>query len=210
MKCILIFNGDIQNSKNMKNYIKKDDFVICTDGALDFCHSNKIKPNIIIGDMDSVSKEILKKYKHTKIFKFPTKKDYTDSDLALKYAANHFTNIVVFGGIGSRLDHSLNNVFLPLQFLNKNIKCTFVCRNNIFRIVSFRENIIVKKNQYKYISFLPITKTVTFNNSYGLKYPLDEITLKLGRSIGISNEIIKNKCFVNIKKGVALVVLSKD
>lgn len=209
LKCILIFNGYIKDWRPIKRFIKDDDFLICTDGALNLCHKFKIKPNLIIGDMDSVSPKILGKYKSTRIMRFPKKKDYTDSDLALKYAINHFKDIYIFGGVGSRLDHSLNNIFLPLEFLHRDINCTYISGNNIFKI--FRDKkIIVRRSKFKYISLVPISKRVTFNYSMGLKYPLDNIELKQGRSIGISNEIIDEKCIIDIKEGVALVLLSRD
>lgn len=208
MRCIIILNGNIGEKDDIKSFIRKEDFVICCDGALNFCYKTKIKPSLIIGDMDSVLTEILKKYKGIKKLQFPRKKDYTDSDLALKFAAKRFNNIFIFGGIGSRLDHSINNVFLPVQLINKGVRCTFISPNNIFTI--FNNNISIKKNNYKYISFLPITKIVSFNYSRGLEYPLNNIVLRRGRSIGISNEMNEDKCYISIKKGVALCVLSRD
>lgn len=43
-----------------------------------------------------------------------------------------------------------------------------------------------------------------------MKYTLENYTLKLGSSLGISNEQIENEAEIEIKQGILILIKSKD
>lgn len=123
MKNILIFTGGEYPKPDECSYVSDNsfDFVLCADSGLDVfeCyrkHFGEKKfsfPQVIIGDMDSVSdKTLIDKYKSSVLKKFSHYKDYSDTELALAEAANVFPgekkNIVLLGASGGRLDHFLH------------------------------------------------------------------------------------------------------
>ena len=56
MKQAVIFvNGNLSSTKKAKENIDKDDFVVCTDGAVRYALVNQIIPQVVIGDMDSLT-----------------------------------------------------------------------------------------------------------------------------------------------------------
>ena len=65
-------------------------------------------------------------------------------------------------------------------------------------------------SQYKYISLLPLTTKVTGITLKGFKYLLENGTLKIGESIGVSNEQIEEEAIIEVKKGILVVIKSKD
>jgi thiamine pyrophosphokinase len=89
MKTLIITGGSI-NINFAKEYLKKYSFnlVIVADKGLEAAYKMDILPNYIIGDFDSVNKNILNKYNNTKvkIIKLNPEKDYTDTHMALKLA----------------------------------------------------------------------------------------------------------------------------
>ncbi len=77
-----------------------------------------IKPVLAIGDFDSVTGDELQglEGKITRIKTYPPEKDYTDTQLGVKFAIQEQADeIEIFGATGGRLDHLLANLFLPLQ-----------------------------------------------------------------------------------------------
>ena len=62
--------------------------IICCDGGARYFQYLRIKPDVIIGDMDSIDPALLASYSTSgiKIIKYPAKKDFTDTELALDYA----------------------------------------------------------------------------------------------------------------------------
>ena len=85
-----------------------------------------IFPLEIWGDLDSVTKEIIEKYRNNnvRIKKFPKDKDYTDGELILQHISKlNYDEIIIIGGLGGRIDHLLTNLNLIFKF--KNLKINF-------------------------------------------------------------------------------------
>lgn len=108
MKYVLVGSGQFSEKAILRNMQKCK--VIACDGGIDHCRKDNIVPDIMVGDFDSATNENYMYFKNMGVeeIKFPTHKDMTDMeigmDLALKYGADE---IYIFGGIGSRLDHSI-------------------------------------------------------------------------------------------------------
>lgn len=93
------------------------DFIIACDKGLEYALADGVTPNLVIGDFDSLSdKSLLDFFPSECVLRYPHDKDFTDTQLALKYAAKYkapFGKVGIFGGDGGRLDHffSLYNTF---------------------------------------------------------------------------------------------------
>jgi len=75
-----------------------------------------------------------------------------------------------------------------------------------------KECFTIKKNmQYgNYVSLLPFTEKVFGLTLKGFKYPLNNVILTSGVSLGISNEIKEEEVLVEISEGILLVIEAKD
>jgi len=209
---IIISGGNI-NEEFVKKVIlsKKYKNIISADKGLEILDKCNIKPNYIIGDFDSINVEILKKYiddKSIKITKLNPEKDYTDTHMAIKLAIQlKSTDITIIGAIGTRIDHTLANIHILKEPLEKEINCRILNdRNNITLI----NKTTILKSEYPYISLIPLTTTVEGVTLKGFKYSLDNDTLKIGESIGISNEKTEENAKIEIKKGILIVIESRD
>ena len=60
------------------------------------------------------------------------------------------------------------------------------------------------------MSLIPLTSTVEGLTLTGFKYPLNDYTLPIGTSLGISNEIIEDIAHIEMEKGILIVIESKD
>ena len=52
---VILANGDFPNHLIPLNFLKKQNKILCCDGAVDKLIKYNIQPDIIIGDMDSIS-----------------------------------------------------------------------------------------------------------------------------------------------------------
>lgn len=83
--------------------------VIAADGALDEAVAAGVLPDVLVGDLDSIS-EAGRAWAaaHAVVVEHPTDKDLTDTELALTVAADtHPRRIMVLAGTGTRLDHTV-------------------------------------------------------------------------------------------------------
>lgn len=213
MKTLIITGGKI-NKNFAKKYLKsnKYDIIIAVDKGLETIDYLKLEPQYILGDFDSVNTKILEKYKkqNIKIIKLNPEKDLTDThsaiDLALEIKS---TEITILGAIGTRLDHTMANIHILKQALDKNIKAKIVNEKNEIELID-KEIIIKKDDNYKYVSIIPLTTNVTGITIEGMKYIINDYTLSIGDSLGVSNEQIDKEAKISIKTGILVVIKSKD
>lgn len=210
-RAIIISNGLITNYEFIKNKLKDTDYIISADGATNHISKLNIVPNVIIGDFDSIDSSILKEYenKGVKILGFKKDKDETDTDLAVKHALElGFKDILMFGCTGDRFDHTFANVSLLRMLINKDINASISdYKNEIYLI---KDKIKLEGKEGDYLSLLPLSEKVEGVTTEGLKFPLKDAEIIMGKTIGISNEFISSKAIVHIRKGLLLVIKSKD
>lgn len=210
MKVLLVSSGTIEDPQLLKKYSKEVDYILAVDGGSNYCIKNNIIPDMVIGDLDSIEEDILKiiNEKNINILKYPVKKNATDSELAIDFLIEKdYKEIILLGSLGSRIDHSLANIYLLEYMLEKNVEGILINEKNIIYLVDNEK--IIEKNK-KYISIVPITDNGIEVSLEGFEYPLEKEKIKRGSTLGISNELKEKKGLVKIHKGKALVIISED
>ena len=196
MKAFIISNGQMSNNDFYLNLFKEQrpDYVICADGGANHLKKLGIIPNTIIGDLDSISIKDLEYYKNleVEIIKYPTKKDETDTQLAIQYATTlPIKEIVLLGVIGDRIDHSLGNIYLMEDIVLKGLRVSIINENNIVYLIN--KEIEIYGLIGEVVSLLPYSDKVTGILSEGLEYPLYNKDMIKSNPYGISNVINKKR-----------------
>lgn len=210
----LIVTGGNVNIKFLKEYLEENKFnaIIAVDKGLEALDKIEIIPNYIIGDFDSINKEILKQYENRNIpiTYLKPEKDFTDTHMALKLAIKiRSSKITIIGAIGTRIDHSLANIHILKEALENGIEAQIVDEYN--KIFLLNKGINLNKDlNYRYISLIPLTNMVEGITLEGFKYKLENANLNIGESIGISNEQLLETANIKIKSGILIVNFSKD
>jgi len=109
---------------------------------------------------------------------------------------------------GTRLDHTLANIFLLKQISLKNIPARIINKTNEIHVVT--SSITINGQPGDYLSLIPLSPKVIGITLEGLTYPLNDATLEMGSSLGVSNSFKESVAKVTIKKGVLIVTQSKD
>ncbi|EOD01323.1 thiamine diphosphokinase [Caldisalinibacter kiritimatiensis] len=211
MKALIISSGNIKDTKILVELHKQVDLTICADGGSAYAIKANIEPDIVIGDLDSIDKGTLKVIENNniKIFKYPTKKDMTDTELAIEYAIEKGVNEIIFTGVtGNRLDHTLSNIMLLYKLLKIGVKGKIIDSNNEIYITDNSLNL--QRQNGTYVSIIPLVNDLQGVTLKGFEYETENIDIKIGSTLGISNEIKDKKGSINIKNGVALVIKSRD
>lgn len=203
-RAVIFINGNLSNIGQAKKTIKKEDFLIATDGGAKHILGLGLIPNVIIGDMDSINTKILEKYKS---IKYPTKKDKTDFELAVNYCLkNKFKKIIIFGILGDRIDHFIANILLitKIQTENRSVKIKIIENKKETYVLS--EKVEISGQVGDELSIIPISSKLEGVVTSGLEYRLDNETLSLGSTRGISNVFSSSLITVKVKKGIALII----
>jgi thiamine pyrophosphokinase len=186
----------------MENYL-----IICCDGGVRHLQQTGIKPDVIIGDMDSIDPDHLESYSHqdVKIIKYPVSKDFTDTELALDYAINLKPEaIYIWGALGGRLDHTLANVFLMEKTKALSIKTYLI--DEYCEAFLLSGNVAFNKSAGQAVSLIAFSPQVEGITLRGFQYPLDDATLRMGESLAVSNIISGDEAKISVRFGSLLVI----
>lgn len=208
---IIIFAGGTLSAWALSQ-IRPDDVLVGADRGALFLIEHGYQPDIAIGDFDSVTAEQLELIRE-KSEQFHTvdavMKDWTDMEMAIEWALEQRpASMVIVGGLGTRLDHSLANVQLLRKAVEHGVACTMLDEHNEVRLID--QHARIAKRHYTYCSLIPLTMEATGITLAGFQYPLHDATLKVGETLGMSNVIIGEHGDVSIKSGLLLVILSRD
>ena len=108
------------------------------------------------------------------------------------------------------MDHTLANIHILKYALDAKIPCQIIDNYNKIYLIEDRQTLYQNKTHGKYISLIPLTSIVEGITLKGFKYPLTNHSMPIGISLGISNEIVEEIATIEIKKGVLIVIESKD
>jgi len=205
MKTIcIVCDGTIKNKKFHKEILLKAETVICADGGANHCESLNIVPNYVIGDMDSIDKNLLKKLQKNYATKVIIDKDQNklDSELALRLAVTLKPESIIFlGAVGDRMDHTLANIYL-LNSIPKKITATII--DNVQEISLAKGKTKLSGEKGDFLSVLSLTDIKKLNYD-GLKWSIRDKNIR-DPWTGISNEITKEKVTISMEKGSAIII----
>ncbi len=205
MRAVIIGNGAITNYDKIKQRLRCDDYIICADGGYNHTKKLGVKPSVVIGDMDSIGDNDY----DGEIINLPIRKDFTDSEVCVKYILlKHFDEVMMLGFTGKRQDHAISNMLLLKQFAETETKAYIVDENNEIYCTNSENTIYGKKGDI--VSIIPITGNLCGVTTKGLDYPLNDETLQFGESRGVSNIMTSDKCTINIKSGFGLIIKARD
>ncbi|WP_336781973.1 thiamine diphosphokinase [Paenibacillus illinoisensis] len=210
-KRIVIFTGGALSPQFLKE-IRQDDMVIAADRGALYLIEHGVKPHIAVGDFDSITEQqwqMVRENSERMITVDPIAKDWTDTEMAFETALDHEpTHILMLGATGTRLDHTLANVHIMVRAMQHHIVCTIQDEHNYMMLTTSK--LEVEDRGYEYISLLPLTPEVTGITLDGFLYPLDQATIRMGQSLGISNKLLGASGTVSIDSGLLLIIQSKD
>ena len=199
-RAVLFANGDYPDFDSLS--IGEDDFLVAVDGGLRHLLQLGLTPQLLIGDLDSVTPHDLDSCMQwgIEILRFPSEKDETDLELAVLDALQRgFTDIVITSAIGGRLDHTLGNLSLlglpELKGTHTRIS------HGATTIYLVNERIDLPTSPGALISLLPWGETVHGVTTSGLQYPLTDATLQPWRTRGLSNVAISDQITVTVESG---------
>lgn len=204
-----IITGGAIYPDNLPERPDKDDLVVAADSGLDNARALGIAVDTVVGDYDSLG-HAPDVGATVEVITVPTEKDVTDTQLAVEYALKKGAReLVILGGLGGRLDHTLSNLAILEDLADKNVRASIADGQNRVRLLR-NDSTILPRSGYTYLSLLaldPLCKGVEIE---GVKYPLKGARLTRSFGYAVSNEITGNCCFISVRKGTLLVVESRD
>ena len=208
MKAFIYTGGEIL-PENITERPAEGDLVIAADCGLQNALRMGVAPTVVLGDFDSLPKGV-EIPEEAEILQVPAEKDETDTQLAVSLAISRGAReIVIIGGIGGRLDHTLSNLAILEDLDRRMIHGLMVSGYNRARFLR-NNSTLIPGSGYRYLALIAADPKVKGVSAEGVKYPLKKATLERCNQYAVSNEIVGNCALIDVRRGGAWIVESKD
>lgn len=200
MHALIVLGGDAPSPGLLRACAAKAQWVAAADSGLAAFEKAGMTPDLLIGDMDSVSPDVLARFEgRVSQRRLNCIKDDTDGvdalDLAIERGAKRIT---ILGALGGRLDHALANVMLLVRAARRGVWAEL--RSEDVRIVRVDGAYTLEGAKGHTVSLLPLGEASGVTLS-GFFYPLHEHTLTSEHPLGVSNVVTEDPAVVQVAQG---------
>lgn len=217
-RAIVFANGEYSKAQALRVNASNADYLVCVDGGIRHCLSEGLKPDLLVGDSDSLDKQsaaIVERLEMDRM-QYPAEKDTSDLELALDTLSvetqskqstntNVLTEVIVLGASGGRSDHHLFNWQLlggrewpfSLRLVDDYVEAQVVDSS-----CPFDKTLSVGQT----FSVVPVAGVATGVNVIGARYSLNNASLKPGSTLGLSNLVSQSRLQVSVLSGIVWVM----
>ena len=208
MKMVVVASGDL-DARDVA-VLDGAGMVIAADGGASALDRLGRAPDRLVGDLDSADPGLVKRLAEsgTSIERHPTDKDASDAELAVLEALEAGDGeTVLLGAIGGdRLDHAVANLLMLADPAMIGRDLRIVHGPTTVRALRGGERMELVGEAGDLVSLLPIGGDADGVRTQGLRWPLDGERMPMGRSRGLSNEVLAAPASVTLETGSLLVV----
>ena len=199
MKNVLIsLSGKCSTNHNLKIIEFTD--IVGVDGGTQHLIERSITPTVVLGDLDSIEPDLLKKIKsmNIKFISYESDKDKTDFELSLDNIEKpNEKNIFLIGGEEGEVDHLFSIFSLVTNFEYAENLTWFYQEKTIL----FRKNITIQIEKGSNFSIIPITDLKSLN-ILGAEWELNQEDIKAGSSKTLRNLSKSETVSINCEDGL--------
>ena len=199
-KTILLANGAFPEHKIPLTLLHEAERIICCDGACNNILKIGLKPDYIVGDLDSISDDIRDRF--SSILYHNPNQETNDLTKAVEFCVQHgWTEISILGATGKREDHSLGNLSLLADY-KENIDVQLFTDYGVF-VPQLEKKCCYESYKGQQVSIFSLTPPTLFSTQ-NLAYPLDKRALTFWWQ-GTLNEASSNSFTIEMNEGKTLI-----
>ena len=118
IEAVVVANGEYPTAQEPLQVVKDAPYVVCCDGGADRYIELGNRPDLIIGDGDSLSAE--NRTRFADIVLRDADQETNDQTKAVRYLlANGKCRIAIVGATGKREDHTIGNISLLVEYMRQ-------------------------------------------------------------------------------------------
>jgi len=210
-RTIIFANGLLADPALALAAIGPADQLIAADGGLAHMQALGLRPHVLLGDLDSVGANQASRVEAngTRIERFSPHKDQTDLELAVRLAvAEGGADILIFGALGARWDHTLANLLLLAHPDFRAVRLRLI--DGLQQIYLIQGQTVIEGRPGDTVSLISLQGNARGVTTTGLEYPLQQGQLVFGSTLGVSNVLLGAEATVRVEEGlVACIVIGR-
>lgn len=212
---LIIANGAPLTGEHLRHLADKASLIIGVDGGTQQAIDAGLRVDLVLGDLDSLKTEVVQKLKgegQTQFRTFAAEKDWTDTELALQEVLRYQpAAVTVASGVGNRLDHSLANLLLLAKYAPYFSALDLITvSGSVYYLCSSRPALDLWLEPGQLFSVIALGFAVSGVTIINARYPLYEVELPFGSTLGISNIAVAAPVRIGLATGTCVVIVPKN
>ncbi len=201
LPALLLCNGAPPPRALARKLAWRAGLIVAADGGANIARRCGIRPDLIVGDLDSVAPSTLRFFASAGVKKV-SRQDNTDLEKSLdELLTRDVDEVDILGLTGKRIDFTLGNLSVLWNYTRSLRLCI---HGEHWRAFPVESRIRLEAKRGTTVSIIPFgeCRGVTLK---GLEYPLRNATLRVGQ-IGVSNVVRSSPFTVSLKRGRLLLI----
>lgn len=201
---LVVCNGEPPSRELVRAVARRAGLVVAADGGANVCLHFGVAPDVIIGDLDSVTQETLRRSARSLLLRV-NRQDNTDLEKALDFlAANGVPEAVILGADGRRIDFTLGNLAILWRYHGR---ISLTVAGDGWYAVPVRGRMPIDAPVGTVVSIIPSGRVAGLTLR-GFRYPLRDAAMRIGE-IGVSNVVRRRPASVSVRSGSLLVIVQR-
>ena len=215
MRIVVVGGGSQPDRARLESACLAADTILAADSGAAWLSELQTQPDVLLGDFDSLDPALLESFQnngHTRWVRHREDKDQTDMELCVEEAIRlGATEVRIFGGTGTRMDHSLANLMLLYPFLQAGIQAWMEDVNNRIMLMGSSDCVVLLEREEGFkVSLLALPPGVKQVETFGLRYDMRGRDLPFGSTLAVSNEFDAPVAEIRFREGLAWLLVSRD
>ena len=200
-KTVIVADGTFPKHMIPLEYIRNAKRIICCDGSAVNLIAAGYIPEAIVGDLDSLSKELAERF--ADLLFIDESQDTNDLTKAVTWCRDMgYNDLVIVGATGKREDHTIGNISLLAEYI-KDVNVIMITDTGFFIPYAMSSEITSFKGQQ--VSIFSINSETEITTK-GLRYPLNNTKIT-NWWVATLNEASGNNFTLEFNGGPVIVYL---
>lgn len=200
-RCVIVGGADIANYARVRSFLKDDDFIVYCDSGLKHMEALDRKPSLIVADFDSYDDP----HMDVETITLPVAKDDTDTVYAMHEGIRRgYTEFLIIGAIGARLDHTLVNVYILTALENSGCRGMIVDDYSEMELVTDKAYVSDVYPFFSLVAMEGAARGVTIKDA---KFEIEDAVIGPDYQYATSNEPLPGRTSeITVKDGRLLLI----
>lgn len=210
-RCVVLCAGPVEDAEELRPLLRSDDYIVAADAGVRLARRLGVYPAAVIADFDSAADfdAAALVAAGEAVVRLPVHKDVTDTAAAVEYGLRQgYTNFLLLGGTGGRLDHEYANLLVLVQLAQRG--CRAMLADGCNRIEAVCHSPVTPEPMPGWsLSLFAFGGAVEGLSIAGAEYTLENYCLQPSDPLCVSNTAAKG-CILRFASGTLLLYRSKD